>query len=139
MLPTFEGLDPNLQAVGTTLFFLLICIFAAWNYVFGKRPPKPPEKEFSIAGQFSDMGPVKELVEQTGLLVQQMVRANIAEEATAKALEDTAAALERLAKAYEGQIAAEREELEIEAEVERRVDRQLRERRTRARRAKPQT
>lgn len=35
-----------------------------------------------IAGQFSDLGPVKELFEQTGLLVQQTVRANIVEEAT---------------------------------------------------------
>lgn len=50
--------------------------------MFGKRPLKPPEKEFSIAGQFSELEPVKELFEQTGLLVQQKVRANIVEEAT---------------------------------------------------------
>ena len=127
MLPSFEGLDPGLQSLGTIVFVILVGAFTAWSLVFGKKPKETQTKEFAVAGQLADMGPVKELVEQTGLLVQQQIRTNIF-------LERCAVAMEKATTAYEGHLAAERNEAEIEAEVERRLDHQLRERRSRARR-----
>lgn len=126
-MPVIEGLDPNLQWLLTTVFVLAVGVFTAWSHVRGKAAPRPKSAEFNIAGQLADMGPVKELMEQTGLLVQQQVRTNIH-------LEAVAVAMKRLADAYEAELAAERNEAEIETEVERRLEKQLRERRGRERR-----
>lgn len=126
-MPVIEGLDPNLQWLLTTVFVLAVGVFTAWSHVRGKAVPRPKAAEFNIAGQLADMGPVKELIEQTGLLVQQQVRTNIH-------LEAACVALKRLADAYEAELAAERNEAEIETEVERRLEKQLRERRSRQRR-----
>lgn len=108
-MPTIEGLDPNLQTVGTALFMIAVAIFAAWSTVFGRKA-KAPEKELHINGQISDMGPVRELIEGQGLLIQQQVRTNMV--------------LERLAVAVERYIAAKLEEIEDherEEEIERRA------------------
>ena len=40
-------------------------------------PPAPKVTEFGMTGQVAEMVPVKALVEQTGLLVQQQIRTNI--------------------------------------------------------------
>lgn len=112
-MPVIEGLDPTLQTIGTFLFMTAVAIFSAYHYVTGKKT-KPQSREFALAGQLADMGPVKELVEQTGLLVQQQVRTNIH-------LEACADRLGRLAEAYEGAIEDQQREREIEDEVERRL------------------
>ncbi|MGN6487326.1 MAG: hypothetical protein ACTHLT_05845 [Devosia sp.] len=126
-MPALEGLDPNLQAFGSLVFVVAVGLFAAWSVIFGRKAPKEQTKEFALAGQLADMGPVKELVEQTGLLVQQQVRTNIHLEAVARALQAAA-------DAYAGEIAAERNEHAIEEEVQRRFEREMeRERRARRR------
>lgn len=109
-MPSIEGLDPTLQTIGTLLFVVVVAIFSAWSLVFGKKPAKSETKEFSMMGQLSDMGPVRELVEQTGLLFQQQVKTTIL--------------LERLALAAEAALAAhaeEREEQDREEEIDRKA------------------
>lgn len=130
-MPTLEGIDPGLQGIGTAVFVLLIAAFAAWNFVFGRKTPAKTEtKEFSFAGQLADMGSVKELVEQTGLLVQQQVRTNMH-------LEAVAVALKSASDAYSGAIAAARNEAEIDEEVQRRLEREHERERRARRRAVP--
>jgi hypothetical protein len=109
-----EGLDPTLQTVGTFLFMAAVAVFSAYHYVTGKKPTKTETKEFAVAGQLADMGPVKELIEQTGLLVQQQVRTNLHLEATSKALT-------RFAELYEHRVEDEQRQREISDEVERRL------------------
>lgn len=119
-MPVIEGLDPTLQTIGTFLFMTAVAIFSAYHYVTGKKT-RPQSREFALAGQLADMGPVKELVEQTGLLVQQQVRTNIHLEATAKSQDKAAAALIKFAEAYIERVEDEQREREIEDEVERRL------------------
>lgn len=130
-----EKLPPDIQQIAGVVFGVVVALWAAYVFIKGKLmgPPAPKVTEFGITGQLADMGPVKELVADAGLLFQQQVRTNIA-------LERCAVAMERVVVAYEGHLADERNEAEIETEVERRLDRQLKERRARARRktaAKP--
>jgi hypothetical protein len=127
-----EKLPPDIQQIVGVVFGVVVALWAAYVFIKGTLlgPPAPKVTEFGITGQLADMGPIKELVEQTGLLVQQQVRTNIH-------LEAVAVAIKRGADAYEAELAAERNEAEIEAEVERRLDRQLKERRARARRKAP--
>lgn len=122
-----DKIPPGYSGVATFAFVIAMAVFAAWS---NRRRVTPKVQEFSMSGQLADMGPVKELVGQTGLLVQQQLR-------TALVLERLAAAVEELVKAYTGQIKAELAEQEMEDEVERRVDKQLRERRSRQRRTAP--
>ncbi len=137
----FNGLSAEHQAIAGLAFLIALGVFGAWARIFGKKegPAKPEVKEFALTGQFADMSAVKELVEQAGLVFQQMVRTNMLHEKDidlrAKAVEqsteivrslveqqaDTAKALHRLAVAYEAHIADEQREREIEEEVERRV------------------
>lgn len=115
-MPTIEGLDPALQTIGTALFVIAVAVFAAWSTVFGRKS-KAPEKELHINGQFSDMGPVKELVEGQGLLYQQQVRTNLV-------LERVAAALEKIGEPAAKYVEAKLEEIEDherEEEIERRA------------------
>ncbi|SFV32535.1 hypothetical protein SAMN05216456_1682 [Devosia crocina] len=60
------------------------------------------------------MGPVKELVETVGLVMQEMVRTNIA-------LEETAKALAQLAHIFEQRLEEERRDREIAEEVRRQL------------------
>ncbi len=115
-MPGLDAIPAEWQPLGTILFVIAIVIFGAWSRIFGKKqgPEAPKVQEFYAAGQMADMGPVKELVEQTGLLMQQQVRTNIALERIATAAE---AALEALAE--------QREEQDREEEVERRVAERL--------------
>lgn len=119
-MPTIEGLDPTLQTIGTFLFMAAVAIFSAYHYVIGKKPKEEP-KEFAVAGQLADMGPVKELIEGVGLLVQQQVRTNMHLEANAKALDKAADALTRFAEAYLHRVEDEQREKEIADEVDRRL------------------
>jgi hypothetical protein len=117
-VPTIEGLDPNFQAIGTLLFVVIIAAYSAFSYITGRKQPKVETKEFALSGQLADMGPVKELVEQTGLLVQQQIRTNMHLEAC----------VDRLGKLAEAYVSAlddqqrEREEAAIEEQVSRRVE-----------------
>jgi hypothetical protein len=124
-MPTIDGLDPNVQWLLTTVFIISVAVFTGWSHVFGKRQPKQKSAEFSVSGQLADMGPVKELVEQTGLLVQQQVRTNLA-------LERCAVAMENATSAYKGQIAHQATQEEVE-----KLAQQLFERRLSAERPKP--
>ena len=107
-MPVIEGLDPNLQTLLTTVFLVAAGIFTAWAYVRGKMAPKPRAAEFSMSGQLNDMGPVKELVEQTGLLVQQQVRTNMHLEAVATAIREVAELYRADMKAHASQEEVER-------------------------------
>lgn len=113
-VPTIEGLDPSLQAVGTAIFMVAVAVFSAFSYVRGKKPPTETTKEFAVSGQLADMGPVKELVEQAGLLFQQQVRTNMQ-------LEATTLALNRLGDIFEAYLQEERREREIAEEVARQL------------------
>ncbi len=119
-MPVIEGLDPTLQTIGTFIFMAAVAIFTAYHYVTGKKP-KPETKEFAVAGQLADMGPVKELIEGVGLLVQQQVKTNIQLEANAKASQEAAEALTKFAELYEHRVEDEQREKEIADEVDRRL------------------
>lgn len=110
-MPSIEGLDPTLQTIGTLLFVAVVAIFSGWSLVFGKKPAKTETKEFSMAGQLADMGPIRELVEGVGLLVQQMIRTNVV--------------LERLATTFEDRIEAEETQEKIEEKAQALFERRL--------------
>ncbi len=122
-MPTIEGLDPTFQAVGTAIFVIIVAVYSAFSYLSGRKPSTQTTttKEFAVAGQLADMGPVKALIEQTGLLVQQQVRTNMHLESTAKAQEEAAKALTKFADTYEHRMEDEQREKEIAEEVERRL------------------
>lgn len=111
-----EAIPAEFQWVGGIAFAIAIAVLAARSHFAGKKdgPAQPRVQEFYASGQLADMTPVKELVEQTGLLVQQQVRTNIF-------LERCASALERAASTYEGEIEDQQREREIEEEVARRL------------------
>lgn len=130
-MPVIEGLDPNLQWLLTTVFVVAVAVFTAWSHVKGKATPRQKSTEFSMAGQLADMGPVKELVEQTGLLVQQQVRTNMHLEAVAKSMEG-------LAGLYEAHLEALATQEEVEERAQQLFERRLAEHRpTRRRRSAP--
>lgn len=81
----FDSLPERMQFYAGPVFIVFVSIGAALSYLRSKKmgPAQPKVQEFYASGALSDMGPVKELVEQTGLLVQQQVRANLALEACA--------------------------------------------------------
>ena len=111
-----DSIPAEFQWVGGVAFAIAIGVLAAWSKVFGKKegPPAPKVQEFAVSGQLADMGPVKELIESVGLLVQQQVRTNIH-------LEAAAAALTKFAHTYEHRMEDEQREREIADEVDRRL------------------
>lgn len=115
-MPDLSFLPPAWQGAAAALFILCMIVFAAWSHVFGRRegPQEPKVKEFYASGQLADMGPVKELVETAGLVMQQMVRTNIA-------LEETVKSLNRLGDLVEHRIEEERRDREIAEEVRRQL------------------
>jgi len=119
----FSGLSPQHQAIAGLAFLIAMGVFAAWAKIFGRKegPPQPKVQEFYASGQFADMGPVKELIEGVGLLVQQMVRSNIASEKAAEAQEKSSKAILRFAELYEHRVEDEQREKEIADEVDRRL------------------
>lgn len=115
-MPDLSFLPSEWQGIAAAAFVLSMGVFAAWARFFGKRegPPAPKVQEFYAAGQLADMGPVKELVEGVGLVMQQMVRTNIA-------LEETAKAQTHLARVFEARLEEERRDREIAEEVARQL------------------
>lgn len=113
------NLSPEQTGLATLIVIIAGGIFAGWARVFGKKEgaPTPKVQEFYAGGQLADMGPVKELVEGQGLLIQQQVRTNLALEAVAKAVERTAV----VAEAYIEDRQKERADKDLEEEVRRRV------------------
>lgn len=107
-MPVIEGLDPSMQFYLSTAFLIAVGIFTAWSHVRGRAAPKQRSSEFAMAGQLADMGPVKELVEQTGLLVQQQVRTNMHLEAVATAIKEVAELYRAEMKAHASQEEVER-------------------------------
>lgn len=73
------NLTPDQIGLATLVTIMAGGVFAAWSRVFGKKegPPAPKVQEFYASGSLADMGPVRELIEQTGLLVQQQVKTNV--------------------------------------------------------------
>lgn len=99
-------------------FALLIFIVVgaggtALTFIRGQKhgPETAKVQEFAVTGQLSDMGPVKELVEIMGLLVQQQIRTNIV-------LEGLAESADKGVEAYSKHL----QEVAIEEEVERRLE-----------------
>ena len=111
-----ESIPAEFQWIGGLAFTVAVAVLAAWSRFSGKKqgPEQPKIQEFALSGQLADMGPVKELIEGVGLLVQQMVRANMHAEKTADALT-------RFAELYEHRMEDEQREKEIADEVDRRL------------------
>lgn len=135
-----DGLDQipsQYQPIAGMVFAIIVAVGSAIVFLRGRREgaPKPKVQEFYAAGQLADMGPVKELVEQTGLLVQQQVRTNMH-------LEAVAVALKNAATLYEGQLEAQATQEEVEARAQQLFERRLAEERPprrRPARRKPST
>jgi hypothetical protein len=111
-----ESISAEFQWIGGLVFAVSVSFLAAWSRFNGKKdgPAQPKVHEFALSGQLADMGPVKALVEQTGLLVQQQLRTNMH-------LEKTAAALTQFAETYTDRIEDERRDREIAEEVARQL------------------
>ena len=114
------NLPPQLAGIATLVFVAAGAIFAAWSRLQGKKdgPPHPKVQEFYAAGGLADMGPVKELVQQQGLLVQQQIKANVLHG-------ETNVLLGELATALRGHIDAQRK-AEAERDLEEEIDRRAR-------------
>lgn len=114
-----EQIPTQLQPLAGLVFAIVVAIGSALVYLRGRREgaPKPKVQEFYASGQLADMGPVKELVENTGLLIQQQVRANVAIERCAVAIESGFTDVRRYIVAK----LAEIEDRDKEAEIERRA------------------
>lgn len=121
---TSLGIPQQYTGFATVLFVLFAAGFAAYSRTLGKRegPDRPKVQEFYAAGQLADMGPVKELVEGVGLLIQQQVRTNMR-------LEAVAAALKEVAVLYEGQLEAQATQEEVEERAQQLFERRLAEER----------
>lgn len=127
-------LPEGVRGLAWAVFGVLVSIGAAFAYLRGKKEGPPKVAEFGFTGSLADMSPVKQLVEQTGLLVQQQVRTNIALEKVSVALDGCAHALHQAAAAYAGEIAARATEEEIEERAQIKFEREMeRERRARRR------
>lgn len=116
MLDFLEQIPVEWRPLALFVFVVFGAGGAALSYLRGKKvgPEAPKVQEFALSGQLADMGPVKELIEGVGLLVQQQIRANIHAEATAKALT-------KFADIYEHRVEDEQREKEIADEVDRRL------------------
>lgn len=70
-MPDVSFLPDEWQGIFAAVFVVGLGFFAAWARFFGKRegPPAPKVQEFTVAGQFTDMGPMKELAQVFRILV----------------------------------------------------------------------
>lgn len=116
MLDFLDQIPVEWRPLALVVFIVVGAGGAALSYLRGKKvgPEAPKVQEFYAAGALHDMGPVKELVEVTGLVMQQMVRTNMALEATAKELA-------RVAQIVEARLEDERRDREIAEEVRRQL------------------
>lgn len=116
MLDFLDQVPTEWRPLALLIFVIGGAISALLTYHRGRKagPEAPKVQEFYAAGALHDMGPVKELVEALGLLVQQQIKTNIHAEATAKAIN-------RLAETVETQIEEARREKEIAEEIQRQL------------------
>jgi len=119
MLEFLDAIPADYRPLAVFVFVVAGAIGSAIAFLRGKAngPETPKVQEFTMAGQLYDMGPVKELVEQTGLLFQQQVRTNIALEAVSVEVRDLVKVAAKATDAYTDHL----QEVEIEEEVERRL------------------
>lgn len=89
-----------------------------------KGPEQPTVKEFALTGQMADMGPIREMIENQGLLYQQQIRTNIH--------------LESLAEVASQALEAHMKRLQ-EEHIEDEVERRLKARESAPRRAAPRS
>lgn len=123
MLDFLSQIPDEWRPLALLIFVVGGAVSAVMTYHKGKKagPETQKVQEFAVSGQLADMGPVKELVEQAGLVFQQMVRTNMHLEANAKALDRAADALTKFADAYLHRVEDEQREKEIADEVDRRL------------------
>lgn len=108
-----DSIPPDFRGVAIVVFIVASSLFAAWSSRRGAKDPddhEPKVREFAVTGQLADMGPVRELIEDAGLLIQQQVKTNVLLERLCISLD----------KAIEEWTAA-REEADREEEIERRA------------------
>ncbi len=107
-----EAIPEAWRPLALVIFITVGAVGTALTYIRGQKkgPETPKVQEFYASGGIYDMGPVKELVEQTGLLYQQQVRTNVLLEGL---IEVASEATEAYAKHLQ--------DVEIEDEVERRL------------------
>ena len=109
----YYNLPAEFQAFAGPVFAIIVAAGGAFTYLRSRRqgPERPKVQEFYAGGELADMGPVKELVEQVGLLVQQQLR--------------TAVAMEKAAAAYANHLAAEATQEAIEDRAQALFERRL--------------
>lgn len=115
----FLNAIPSDQRLFALLVFVLGGAFSAYTaYRRGNKagPEAPKVQEFYAAGALADMGPVKELVQNTGMLIQQQVRTNMA-------LENVASAMKEAAAAYVSHMEIEKREREMDEAEQRGYER----------------
>jgi hypothetical protein len=124
-------------AMGAGAFFASLFGFRGWKQGGKVDPPK----ELLISGQsaITDMAPIKELLKQVDLLCLKIMAAAASIDSAAGQQKATAAALERVGDLIATYLEKRAEDIEIEKEVERRLQ-VRRDRAVRARAArKPST
>lgn len=116
MLDFLETIPVEWRPLALLIFVVGGGVSAVLTYHRGRKagPEAPKVQEFYASGQLADMGPIKELVETAGLLMQQQVRTNMQLEATAKAIS-------YLGQVFEAHLSEERREREIAEEVARQL------------------
>lgn len=81
-----DSIPEGLRGFAVIGFVLAGAAYAIWSSRRGVREGEPKMQEFAVAGQLADMGPVRELIEGVGLLIQQMVRTNLVLEDIARTI-----------------------------------------------------
>lgn len=116
------GFPPQLQGIAVLGAGIAIGYLVYMKYLRQLHGEGPQATDFAaVVGNptaLYDMGPVKELVEQAGLLVQQQVRTNLA-------LEACAVAMQKATAAYEGHLEAEATQEAIEERAQALFERRL--------------
>ena len=114
-----DSIPADFRGLAIVVFVIGSSLLAAWSSRRGAREPddqQPKVREFAVTGQLADMGPVRQLIEDAGLLIQQQVKTNVL--------------LERLSVSLEkaiGEWQAAREEADREDEIERRAQERAKE------------
>jgi hypothetical protein len=122
-----DSIPPDFRGLAIVVFVIASTLLAAWSSRRGAREPddhEPKVREFAVTGQLADMGPIRELVEQAGLLVQQQVKTNVQ-------LDHLCQSIDRAISEWN----TAREQQDREEEIERRVAERMEQERRRPRRS----